>query len=347
MNKMKWQRIIFLIFLTFFFQVANAQKIDKIVVFGDSLSDNGNIFHLTNTAQKVISLIPLIPKSPPYFNGRFSNGLVWVDHIAEILHLPMTNYAYGGSWAEPFWDSFLIVPFGLSTQVDMYLFASLTDFHKSDHLYVIWSGSNDYIQGRQDIEYATTNTVNHIQKQIDKLISYGARHFLILTIPDLSFTPEVTARGPYFASRASKMSVRHNEKLLASMQNIESKYPGVQFMTMDISNYFYDMINNPKKYNLKNINQACYGGGYALNAAKLEADPAVEAAKKANIDIVKSDSLRIAYTNALLAEKGEKSCLNPDEYLFWDKIHPTAAIHRALSVLAFAILQEHEIYINQ
>ena len=39
---------------------------EQIVVFGDSLSDNGNQYK--NTGQ---------PPSPPYYNGRFSNGPTW------------------------------------------------------------------------------------------------------------------------------------------------------------------------------------------------------------------------------------------------------------------------------
>lgn len=48
-----------------------AVTIDKIVVFGDSLSDTGNILTLTKTAKKAIPLIPLIPKDPHILMADF------------------------------------------------------------------------------------------------------------------------------------------------------------------------------------------------------------------------------------------------------------------------------------
>ncbi|HDV5785644.1 TPA: hypothetical protein RJD83_002616 [Legionella pneumophila] len=43
----------------------------NIVVFGDGLSDNGNLYAYTNHRR---------PASPAYYNGRFSNGPVWVEY---------------------------------------------------------------------------------------------------------------------------------------------------------------------------------------------------------------------------------------------------------------------------
>ncbi|MDY6992457.1 MAG: SGNH/GDSL hydrolase family protein, partial [Pseudomonadota bacterium] len=44
--------------------------LSPIYVFGDSLSDKGNLFELTG-----------LPPDPPYFNGRFSNGLLWSEYL--------------------------------------------------------------------------------------------------------------------------------------------------------------------------------------------------------------------------------------------------------------------------
>ena len=62
-----------------------------LFVFGDSLSDSGNIFAATGG---------LIPASPPYFNGRFSNGPIWVEHLAPALGFVFdgaTDFAFGGA----------------------------------------------------------------------------------------------------------------------------------------------------------------------------------------------------------------------------------------------------------
>jgi phospholipase/lecithinase/hemolysin len=47
----------------------HAELFSEIVVFGDSESDAGNVFELSGDTY---------PASPPYWQGRFSNGPVWV-----------------------------------------------------------------------------------------------------------------------------------------------------------------------------------------------------------------------------------------------------------------------------
>ena len=79
--------------------LAAAGPLREVVVFGDSLSDSGNVFVATEAV-----LAEAIPVSPPYFQGRFSNGPVWVDILAEKLGLQLrpflqggTNFAFGGA----------------------------------------------------------------------------------------------------------------------------------------------------------------------------------------------------------------------------------------------------------
>src|SRR5439155_21476778 len=66
-------------------QHASAGQFTKLVVFGDSLSDTGNVYAVTAGA---------VPPSPPYYAGRFSNGPVWAEYLAAALALPAVNYAY-------------------------------------------------------------------------------------------------------------------------------------------------------------------------------------------------------------------------------------------------------------
>ena len=65
----------------------------KLYVFGDSLSDPGNIYNSTTFVQPFDWLlgfdIPVIPPSP-YYEGRYSNGPIWADYLAEELGLTIT-----------------------------------------------------------------------------------------------------------------------------------------------------------------------------------------------------------------------------------------------------------------
>src|SRR5699024_3470894 len=73
------------------FGVAHASMVSysQLYVFGDSLSDVGNIYELTDHN---------VPVSPPYAQGRFTNGKVWVQYLAEDLGLgPVTASLNGGN----------------------------------------------------------------------------------------------------------------------------------------------------------------------------------------------------------------------------------------------------------
>lgn len=320
-----------------------AYKIDKIIAFGDSMTDNGNIYKLTSEAHRVLPVIPVIPKTPPYYKGRFSNGPIWVDNLSDAMNVPLEDYAYGGSWAEPIVDSKLNVPFGLEMQVTYYLFKSALDFNKSRHLYIIWSGANDYIQGRDDAEYATSNTVATIEKEIEWLIYYGAKYIYVLNIPNLGLIPEVTASGPDFAQKVGELTKLHNKKLSQMIKRLRKEYPDVKLISGDTSSYFEDIMVNPSKYSLKNVTDSCYGGGYWLKNNLADINE-IKAAKEANIDILKSPSLREAYLNSRLGNTLTKNvCGRPQEYLFWDHIHPTQDAHRIISDLALKRLNANGI----
>ncbi|WP_416666620.1 SGNH/GDSL hydrolase family protein [Egbenema bharatensis] len=67
------------------------QRDAKVIAFGDSTTDIGNSFLLT---------AGLLPPSPPYAEGRFSNGPVAVEFLADSLGLNLdltTNFAVGGA----------------------------------------------------------------------------------------------------------------------------------------------------------------------------------------------------------------------------------------------------------
>ena len=78
--------------------VLAAPTFSNMVVFGDSLSDTGNLFIATGGTQP--------PAGQPYFNGRFSDGPLWVESLAAGLNLPLAsnpylvggnNYAFAGA----------------------------------------------------------------------------------------------------------------------------------------------------------------------------------------------------------------------------------------------------------
>ena len=118
---------------------ANAQSYDRIVVFGDSLSDNGNLYAATGGTT---------PLSPPYYQGRFSNGPVFTEllgftvgrYTAGASVDGSVNYAFGGART----DSALSPP-GMRNQLLAYLGGGGT-FDDND-LVSILGGANNIFQG--------------------------------------------------------------------------------------------------------------------------------------------------------------------------------------------------------
>jgi uncharacterized protein YhjY with autotransporter beta-barrel domain/phospholipase/lecithinase/hemolysin len=66
---------------------ASAQRVDRIVAFGDSYADDGNLFELLG-----------IPRPSIYPNGRFSDRTNFIDTMALILGVPVDNFAIGGAF---------------------------------------------------------------------------------------------------------------------------------------------------------------------------------------------------------------------------------------------------------
>jgi len=65
---------------------AEAQRVERIVAFGDSYADDGNLFQILGIAPPA-----------PYSTGRFSGGTNYVDTLGTLLNAPIDNFAIGGA----------------------------------------------------------------------------------------------------------------------------------------------------------------------------------------------------------------------------------------------------------
>jgi len=74
--------------LVAFASPAAAQRIDRIVAFGDSYADDGNFFQLVGINPATTQV---------YTTGRFSGGTNYIDTLGSILGVPIDNFAIGGA----------------------------------------------------------------------------------------------------------------------------------------------------------------------------------------------------------------------------------------------------------
>lgn len=200
---------------------AGAESFDRVVSFGDSLSDTGNLSTRTylNTGGALV-----VPFSPPYYatlnspldpvspanppQVRFSNGPVWTERLAENLGLPLTNYAFGGSrigtLGTPTFDlgvaagepPNIVVTDNLTKQVSDYLGGGVVP---GSTIYTFFSGANDFAFGLDalvaDPAAFLSSTVGNLVGSIAQVagteaaLDNGDDIYLVANLPDLSNIP--------------------------------------------------------------------------------------------------------------------------------------------------------------
>ena len=284
-------------------------KIKDIHVFGDSLSDTGNMFALS---------VGMEPPSPPYFDGRFSNGPVWVETLAELLHLntdfdtPITldplanNQAVGGAFTDTRNSNDDLIPAeinaGILSQVDN--FASAGGRIKRKDLVIVWGGANNYVfDTLAGIPPFPPDVVDDLKRAIEDLADLGARRFLVLNLPDLGATP-LAQFNPPLPAILTPLTLIHNAALTAMIAELREDLPRVQIVELDINTAF----------------DALLAGGVFPNVTI----PCL---------IQLPDRTRVP-TGAC----GFGPPFDATGTLFWDLLHPTEAAHEIIAMVAYGAL---------
>jgi len=312
----------------------------KMVFFGDSLSDNGNFYR---------DVLYFVPKDPPYYKGRFSNGQVWSEYVDEYFSthylVESTNYAVGGQTAyfhNPF-EGYL--PYSLAMSRENYILHSLfTD--RSRTLFIIWIGANDYLLGIPDIEQLTTDVTNAIKATVEDLIYHGGVNFLLLNLPDLSKTPY--GKTIDYNDSLKSAIVAHNAKLDKVVAGLKDSYNNINIHLYDINHFFDDAIQHREEYNKKynthiaNVSDSCWSGGYSLRSIKVTEALIAKKLREhtqlraENVNAHSEELVHLVASSPPLLEAfivsnhndtGVTRCENPDDYLFWDKVHPGSVPH--------------------
>lgn len=219
-------------------RTAQAQSINQLIVFGDSLSDNGNLFALTG-----------IPPAP-YYQGRGSNGPVWVEYLANRLGAPLDDRAYFGAHT----DTGSTVPGGpgIRTSVDVYLATHAAA--DPNALYILQGGTEDYVDGQTN----PAIPVGNLAGELTDLAARGARNFLVMNLPNLGETPLV--RGTPLAGPATQLSQTNNALLSGALNSLQGVFPDAQFTLLDVYAFQQEVLANPGAFGFTNVTD-----GYLIN----------------------------------------------------------------------------------
>lgn len=269
---------------------AHAQEYGRLVVFGDSISDNGNLFRATKGA---------FPPSPPYFQGRVSNGPVWVELLGFGALQPFGAVTgnVGNAFATARTDLSTSPP-GLRAQLQAYLGRG-GRFGATD-LVAVLGGGNNLIQ---DLPAAAVQpnpgaaivgsanaALNDVRALVAQLAASGAGTVLVSNLPDIGATPRFQASPgrPLVGAFVSTF----NGGLLGQLQTVSAANANANVILMDLARAEAAVKADPARFGFTNVTGQC------LNMT----------------------------TGA--------ACSMPDTFFYWDDLHPSAAGHRLIADLA-------------
>jgi phospholipase/lecithinase/hemolysin len=285
------------------------------VVFGDSLSDDGNSYVATNgqvppgppAGDYGETFDPTGPPGP--FLGRFTDGENWVDYFPGIakgfgvnispvtayLQNPnndsATDFAVGGSTSA---DLNVIngALRGLQSQISNY--GTYLNIHgnAADDLCIIWCGANDFFARIKPLE-----TVANIKSAIAQLSQAGAKHIVLITVPEFGLTPQERALGGAKVFAATQFVVTTNVLLAIELPRIALANQ-IRIDLVDINAIFGPVVFQPARFGFTN------SSGFAYRPP--------------------NGPLLVNLVND-----------NPNNYVFWDGFHPTTNVHKLAAAFIF------------
>ena len=275
------------------------------VVFGASLTDTGNVCPTAAT--------PGCPPVPPYASGRFSNGTLFVETIAGRYGAAVTpstrggnNFAYAGArtGAIPGLATQSTTPSMVAQVQQFFDNPAKTSLLNPQTLFIVDAstfGNNinagfgsptapgPLATGAVTPTAFITAGVTDIVTIMTRLYNGGARHILVVNVPNVGDTPLLRATEvavPGIRANATALSGGFNQGLAGAIQaNLLPTAPGLRVYTLDFFTLGNQITANPAAFGLTNATDACFSvpGGV----------PSI--------------------------------CTTPDTYLYWDSFHPTRA----------------------
>lgn len=312
-------------------------EFDRLYVFGDSLSDPGNIFNATSAARLIDDFLNLddvdvsiTPLNPPYFEGRFSNDLVWVDRLAAELDIdltPSTELSIIAPGIEIDFPLTLDFDDGFDLEVSPYFDGKTTEqsinfafggaqtgvgeagefgdiipgiqqqveWFVEDHQLFDQTADPDALYiisgGRNDYIDPSINPEDVVNNLESEIQSLYDIGARDFLVSNLSDLGQIPATPSEFADSFTDLTEIHNDLLEQTVDELNDSLTGADIAILDLNFLFDDVLENPSDYDLTNVS-----------------DP---------------------YLDPLTLTPSTDA--NVDEYLFYDTIHPTAAGHDILT----------------
>ncbi|XAR49841.1 hypothetical protein NMG60_11003997 [Bertholletia excelsa] len=311
-----------------------------LYIFGDSFLDSGNNNYINTSTLDRANFWPYGETFFKFPTGRFSNGRLASDFIAQYAELPLippflqpgkkryetgANFASAGAGALV--ETFRGFVINLRTQliyykkVERWLRRKLgkveakTTLSRAVYLFSI--GSNDYtspflinstlLNSYPKPEYVQM-VIGNLTLAIREVYRRGGRRFGFINLGDLGCVPAMRVLEPKGNGRclgeASELSQLHNVALSKMLSNLEKQLLGFRYSLYDFNRILRQRMNHPSKYGFREGKTACCGIG----------------------------SFRGTFScGGRRPVKEFELCNNPKEFVFWDSFHLTEHFYKQMA----------------
>ncbi|GLT16945.1 thermolabile hemolysin [Vibrio zhanjiangensis] len=215
-------------------------KINRIITFGDSLSDTGNLY---NASQWVF------PNRSSWYLGHFSNGFVWTEYLAKHKQLPLYNWAVGGAAGVNQYG----VLTGVYNQVTSYLkyMDKAENYNPKNSLVTLAFGLNDLMNYHRLVADVKAD----LSSAIIRLTESGVTNILLFTLPDATKAPQFKYSTIDEIRSVRANIIELNTFIKEQAELYQSK--GLNVILYDAHAIFDQITTNPELYGFENATDAC------------------------------------------------------------------------------------------
>lgn len=293
-------------------------RFDTLHIFGDSSSDNGNLY--AEYADQMHFSFGFY-----YPTGSFSNGPVWGDYLVQSgLALVEENHAYAGAMTGVFGEPARmgaetgLLTTGLLSQIDNFA----GPIGEND-VVGVWAGFNDYLFGAQfGIDNAPATVVGNIAEAVARLNALGARHIMVFNLPDMSRVPLASFVDRATAIKLGTASAVHNALLASALSRLRVQLDA-EIVLVDVFSAMSQIVGYPERFGFTNASDSCI--------------------------LVLNDGVTAIPNPFSPCYGGDNGTpynpfddpMNPDGFVFWDLLHPATDTHRLIADFVEATLASH------
>jgi phospholipase/lecithinase/hemolysin len=262
-----------------------AAQFSALYFLGDSFTDTGNV-------SAFASIFGLTIPAPPYASGRYSNGPLWAEYLADALGRGATatrpsdatatskggnNFALAGAKADGA-GALPLLETDLGTQLSWLL--SRRGPIDPNGLYTMFTGGNDLRSASLLADPAAqvdaaANAALNMGLVAYALGSMGAGTVLVPSLPDMGRLPDAL-NDPARAATLTGLTGIYNYVLDAMLGYVRPIFPSTTFLGLRLDNLFAnilaDVAAGGPKYGLTNATTGCFTAGSAPCAVSVFVD---------------------------------------------------------------------------